>query len=92
MEQNGDEPGSHSLWSGPDPHGQAALVLMESLLHGLIEKSMLTTRDALAIVERAAEVKAEIAPDLGDTPEALRKSLALLDAIAASLQHDLMGQ
>ena len=91
MEHDSDRPGFHTLWSGPDPHGQAALVLMESLLHGLIEKSVLTTQEALAVVERAAEVKTEIAPDLGDTPDALEKSLALLDAIATSLAHDLTG-
>jgi hypothetical protein len=77
------------LWSGPDPHGQAALLLVESLLHGLVEKSVLTTGEALAVVERAAEVKAESAPDLGDSPEALAKSLALITAIAASLRHDI---
>jgi len=89
MGQSSEQPESHGLWSGPDPHGQAALFLIESLLHGLIEKSALTTWEALAIVERAAEVKAENAPDLGDSPEALTKSLALIDAIAASLHHDI---
>lgn len=79
---------AHSLWSGSDPHGQAALFLIESLLHGLIEKSVLTSGEALAVVERAAEVKVENAPDLGDSLEALAKSLALIDAIAVSLRHD----
>jgi len=89
MGQSSDQPDSHSLWSGPDPHGQAALLLVESLLHSLIEKAVLTGHEALAVVEHAAEVKAEIAPDLEDSPEALAKSMALINAIAASLQRDI---
>jgi len=89
MRQSSEQPNSNSLWAGSDPYGHAALLLVESLLHGLIEKSVLTAQEALAIVERAAEVKAENAPDLGDSPEALEKSLALINAIAASLRHDV---
>ena len=89
MGQSNEPQDSRSLWSGVDPHGQAALLLVESLLQGLIEKAVLTTREALAIVDRAAEVNAENAADLEDSPEALSKSLALIDAIAASLQHDI---
>jgi len=89
MGPSSEQPGSHSLWSGSDPHGQAALFLIDSLLHGLIEKSTLTTREALAIVDRAADVKVENATDIGDSPEALAKSLALIHAIAASLHQDI---
>ncbi|PXA84787.1 hypothetical protein DMC47_39185 [Nostoc sp. 3335mG] len=87
-----DQSKDQSLWSGPDPHGQAALLLVESLLHGLIEKRALTIDEAVVIVDSAAEVKAEIAADLGDTPEALQKSLSLLNSIAESLRHDLDGR
>ncbi len=75
--------------SSPDPMGQAALLLVESLLHGLVARSALSVADAVEIVETAAEVKAEIAEDLGDTPAAMRESLALLGAIHASLSIDL---
>lgn len=83
-----DGSNSHRLWTSPDPHGQAALFLVESLLHTLIDKNALSVDEAVAVVETAAEVKAEIAPDLGDTPELLEKSLDLLSAIAASLRYD----
>lgn len=89
MGQSNEQPDSHSLWSGPDPHGQAALLLIESLLHALIEKSVLTAREALTVVEGAAEAKAEIASDIGEAPAELEKALALLGAIAASLHHDI---
>lgn len=87
-----DQSQMQGLGSGPDPHGQAALLLVESLLHGLIEKRALTIDEAVVIVDSAAEVKAEIAADLGDTPEALQKSLSLLNSIAESLRHDLDGR
>lgn len=69
----------------PDAHGQAAMLLVESLLHGLIARSVLSVADAVEIVEIAAEVKAEVAAELGDTPATLRKSLGLLNAIGTSL-------
>lgn len=70
----------------PDAHGQAAMLLVESLIHGLIARSVITVADAVEIVEVAAEVKAEIASDLGDTPETMRHSLNLLAAISDSLR------
>ncbi|MBA2935231.1 hypothetical protein HZF05_14175 [Sphingomonas sp. CGMCC 1.13654] len=91
MNDNDQSP-MQSLWSGPDPHGQAALLLVESLLHGLIEKRTLTIEEAVVIVDIAADVKAEIAADIGDAPHALQKSLSLLKSIAASLRHDLDGR
>jgi hypothetical protein len=72
----------------PDAHGQAAMLLVESLIHGLIARSVITVADAVEIVDVAAEVKAEIASDLGDTPETMRHSLYLLAAISDSLRPD----
>ena len=73
----------------PDPHGQAAMLLVESLLHGLIASKVLTIADAVKVVEIATEVKEEIAEEMGDTKAAMEKSLALLGAIHVSLSHDL---
>ena len=74
---------------GPDAHGQAAMLLVESLIHGLIARSVIKVEDAVEIVEIAAEVKEEIAVDLGDSPATMQKSLTLLGAISASLKVDL---
>ena len=72
----------------PDAHGQAAMLLVESLIHGLIARSTISVDEAVEIIETAAEVKAEIATDLGDSPGTLRRSLTLLEAIARSLRMD----
>ena len=73
----------------PDAHGQAAMLLAESMLHGLIARKVISVADAVEIVEVAAEVKKEVAADLGDTPATMRKSLALLASIRLSLRNDL---
>lgn len=72
----------------PDAHGQAAYLLVESLIHGLVARRTLTVADAIEVVEIAADVKAQIAGDLGDSPATLRRSLALLNALQNSLQTD----
>ncbi|MHB8285207.1 MAG: hypothetical protein ACYDD1_11075 [Caulobacteraceae bacterium] len=74
---------------GPDAHGQAAMLLVESLIHGLVARSVISVADAVEIVGIAGEVKEEIAEDLGDSPATMRKSLTILAAIGNSLAHDL---
>lgn len=74
---------------GPDAHGQAAMLLVESLIHGLIGRYVITVAEAVEVVDIAAEVKADIAGDLGDSPANLRKSLGLLKAISVSLSRDI---
>jgi hypothetical protein len=74
----------------PDAHGQAAFLLTESLLHGLIARDVITVNDAVEIVEVAAEVKEAIAADLGESPATMRRSLALLGSIRSSLSNDLV--
>ena len=74
---------------GPDAHGQAAMLLVESLIHGLIARDVIAVADAVEIVEVATEVKADIGGDLGDSPANLRKSLGLLNALSVSLSRDL---
>jgi len=73
----------------PDAHGQAAMLLVESLIHGLIEREVLSVSDAVDIIQLAAEVKSDVGPDLGDSPENLQKSINLLQAISASLRQDI---
>lgn len=73
----------------PDPHGQAAFLLVESLIHGLIARSALSAEEAIEIVKIAADVKQEVGGAWGDTPATLRRSLHLLDSISASLSYDI---
>lgn len=70
-----------------DAHGRAALLLVESLIHGLCDKSMLSTGEAIEIAERAVNVQNDQA-DEAEAPAELWRSHALLTAIAASLSID----
>lgn len=72
----------------PDAHGQAALLLVESLIHVLIERSVISVADAVDAVATATEVKEDTGLQLGDTAATLAKSLDLLDAIAGSMRRD----
>jgi hypothetical protein len=65
------------------------MLLVESLIHALIAHSVITVGEAIEIVEVAAEVKREVAADLGDSPATMRKSLSILSSISASLKQDI---
>lgn len=87
-----DAPRAFGSAMEPDAHGQAAMFLIESLIHALVARSVLSVEEAVEVVEIAAEVKAEIAADLGDSPATMRKSLTLLAAIGASLNQDVRNR
>lgn len=72
----------------PDPHGQAALLLVESLMHGLCEKQALSADEAIAIAERAADVQAAKAEEADGASVPLWQSHGLLIEILASLRTD----
>ena len=44
-----------------DPHGRAALLLVESLIHLLVDKGHLTRSDAIDVIETASDVEIEFA-------------------------------
>ena len=75
----------------PDAHGQAALLLVESLIHGLCEHSVLTTGVAIEIVERAVSVQSDFARAADGAGAPMWASHALLLSIAASLRIDDEG-
>ena len=72
----------------PDAQGQAAMLLVESLIHGLIARSVITVADAVEIINVAVEVRTEVGTELGDTPATLARSLAMLSALGDSLSRD----
>ncbi|WP_159043499.1 hypothetical protein [Sphingomonas sp. STIS6.2] len=72
----------------PDAHGQAAMLLVESLIHSLIDRSVLNVTQAIDVVTVAMDVKAEIAAGLGDSDDTRDTSLALLSSIRMSLNTD----
>lgn len=73
----------------PDAHGQAAMLLIESLIHSLIGRKLISVNDAIEIVEVATEVKSDIGEELGELPATLQKSINLLQAISASLRTEV---
>lgn len=70
--------GGGARGDGPDPHGQAALLLVESLIHVLVEKGALTREEALDVVQTSTEVKTDIASGNSEPRAIAMASLALL--------------
>ncbi|QYF87027.1 hypothetical protein [Brevundimonas sp. PAMC22021] len=65
------------------------MLLVESLVHGLIARRVITNADAVEIVDVAAEVTADLGMDQGDLPAKRRRSMDLLDAVGARLRMDI---
>ncbi|MHB8285221.1 MAG: hypothetical protein ACYDD1_11145 [Caulobacteraceae bacterium] len=86
-----DTAGNKRPSQSPDAHGQAAMLLVESLLHGLVARSTLTVAEAVEIVDIAAEVQEAISNDLDDPPATMGQSLTILGVLRASLALDLTG-
>lgn len=61
----------------PDAQGQAALLLIESLIHSLVDNGALTKDQELAAIDSAVEVKEESASERKEAAKTLRKSLSL---------------
>lgn len=74
-----------------DAHGEAAMLLVESLIHGLVARSVLSVDEAIALVTVAVDARAEIVADRGEREEAQDRALALLSGIGASLAYDAGG-
>jgi hypothetical protein len=72
----------------PDAHGQAALLLTESLIHMLVENRRLTNAQAVEVVHTAAVVKVEVAEAAGESRARMLQSLALLARMEDSFQAD----
>lgn len=75
-----------------DAHGQASLLLVESLIHGLLERSVLSNGDAISIVESADSVQVDLAKAADGHDVPMWRSHALLSAIAESLKCDDHGR
>ncbi len=71
-----------------DSHGQAALLLVESLIHGLCENATLSVKEAVEITERAVDVQHDHAVAADGQGAPLWRSHELLSRIAASLKSD----
>ncbi len=72
----------------PDAHGQAALLLAESILHALVETGALSLTEAISVIETTCEVKVEVAEREGESSRRMHESLSLLLAMANSFGAD----
>lgn len=72
----------------PDPHGQAALLLVESLIHGLLARSIISIGDAVEIVESADSVQVDLAEEADGAGAPLWQAHTMLAAILESLKFD----
>lgn len=72
----------------PDAHGQAALLLTESLIHTLVENSAITNDQAIEVIRIAAEVKVEVATAAHESNGRMQESLSLLSKMASSFESD----
>jgi len=75
----------------PDSHGQAALLFAESILHGLIEKGLLTNDDAIVILAVAMDAKEQIIEQQDEPTIIDHQPLRLLERISKSLELDCRG-
>lgn len=77
-----------TITAASDSHGHAALLLVESLIHGLCENSTLSADQAFEIADRAVSVQLDHAEAEAGAPAPMWKSHALLSRIANSLSAD----
>ncbi|RYG89566.1 MAG: hypothetical protein EON59_01455 [Alphaproteobacteria bacterium] len=71
-----------------EAHGHAALLLVESLIHGLCENSMLSNDQAVEIAERALSAQFDLAEAADGAGAPMWRAHTLLSAITASLKID----
>lgn len=71
-----------------DAHGQAALLLSESILHALVEANTFTIDQAISVVRTASDVTAEDVDERGEISDRSQQSSTLLSAIQRSLAID----
>jgi hypothetical protein len=72
----------------PDAHGQAALLLAESILHALVESKTMSLAAALSVIQTTCEVKVEVAEREGESSRRMHESLGLLMAMSNSFAAD----
>ncbi|RYY11396.1 MAG: hypothetical protein EON55_14370 [Alphaproteobacteria bacterium] len=73
----------------PDAHGQAALLLVESLIHGLVERSVLTLAEGVEIVATAIDVQVDVAKEADGAGAPMWHAHSLLSRVSDSLAIDL---
>lgn len=81
---NDNDVAKHAL-ENADSHGHAALLLVESLIHSLVDNETIDSAEAKNVVDIAIDATNEIAGELSPHPAPLLKSASLLTNIRHSL-------
>ncbi len=84
-----DPPAASPSTPGDYAHGRAALLLVESLIHGLIARSVFTVADGVWVMELALDAQRAIIEDAASPPPSMGEAATLLAALTASLSIDL---
>ena len=83
---NGNDVRKHML-ENADPHGHAALFLVESLIHSLVDNETINLAEAQNILEIAIDATYEIAGELSPQPASMLQAVSLL----MNIRHSLGG-
>ncbi|WP_174275052.1 hypothetical protein [Sphingomonas bacterium] len=70
----------------PEAQGQAALLLLESLIHSLLDNGGLTKDQAIEAIDSAMQVKEASIDEHKEDERVSRKSLTLLTSMQNSIQ------
>ena len=73
----------------PDANGKAAILLVESLIHVLVARAVISLEDAVDVVQDAIDVRSEMAREIDIATLGEDKSVHLLAAISDSLRIDI---
>jgi hypothetical protein len=84
---NDTEPPSETTNAGTCAHGQAALLLVETLMHALVAKGTISREDFIEIVDGAAEVELELA--IAHVSPPCDRTVSLLSPMAAAFAKEL---
>jgi hypothetical protein len=68
-------------------HGQAALLLTESLMHALVDKGTISREDFIEVVEGAAEVERDLA--IANAMSPADRDGSLLSPLATAFRQEL---
>ena len=92
MLNDNNDPGIHvPMTPSNETHGSAALVLVESLIHGLLKNARISLADAVDIVDTAMSVQFEVAEAADGQGAAMWRSHALLASIGRTLRISDIG-
>ncbi len=86
-----EPPVSSARDAAPDGvgQGQAALFLVESLIHGLVARSILTVVEAVDIMEIALDAQVAVVDAAAGPSLGMREAVTVLSGLVGSLRLDL---